>query len=178
MANSAANASGSDGRGACMASTDTPTKRMSWKEWDRWAEISKRFEEAWQGGERPAIDDYLKAQEVAPQKLLPELVHVELECRLKAGEEVRVEAYIERFPQLADDVEGVLELIVAEYNFRRRREPNLTPENYVRRFPQFRPELTARLLPLWQPSRVSLPTHLNCPHCHKPMPLSESAGDK
>jgi len=119
-----------------MASTDTPTKRMPREEWHRLEEIIERFEEAWQGGERPAIEDYLKAEDVAPQKLLLELVHAELECRLKAGEEVRVESYVERYPQLAGDVEGVLELIAAEYNFRQRREPNLTLEDYARRFPQ------------------------------------------
>jgi serine/threonine protein kinase/tetratricopeptide (TPR) repeat protein len=161
-----------------MPSTDTPTKRMPREEWDRLEEIIERFEEAWQSGARPAIDDYLKVPDVEPQQLLLELVHAELECRLKAGEEVRVEAYVERYPHLGDNVEGVLDLIAAEYKLRQRREPHLTPEDYAQRFPQYGEALAERLVPFRQRSRPSLPTHLNCPHCHKPMPLSESAPDK
>lgn len=159
-----------------MSFTNTATKRMPPNEWNRLEEIIERFEQAWQSGQRPAIDDYLKAEVIAPQALLLELIHAELECRLKAGEDARVEAYLERYPQLADHREGVLELITAEYNFRQRREPDLKPEDYERRFPQYRAELSAHLRPLRQ--RERFPTHLNCPHCHKPMPLSENAAQK
>ncbi|HLJ93798.1 MAG TPA: protein kinase [Gemmataceae bacterium] len=159
-----------------MASTDTPTKRIPQKEWDRLEVIIERFEEAWQGGQRPVIDDYLKGEALAPQKLLLELVHSELECRLKAGEDIRVEAYVERYPQLTADREGVLELIAAEYVLRQRREPNLPLEEYGKRFPQYHEELSARLRPLRQ--RERFPTHLNCPHCQKPLPFSESVGEK
>ena len=133
-----------------MSSTGKATKRMPREEWDRLEEIIERFEEAWRGGQRPVIDDYLKAEQIAPQQLLLELVHAELECRLKAGEEVRVETYFERYPQIAHNVEGVLELIAAEYGFRQRREPNLKPEDFLQRFPQYRAQLPAHLLPFLQ----------------------------
>jgi WD40 repeat protein/serine/threonine protein kinase len=101
------------------------------------------FEEAWQRGERPAIDDFLKGAGTLP--LLVELVHVELECRLKAGETARVEEYLQRYPELAGDRDEVFKLIAAEYVLRQRSEAGLTPEHYRERFPQYGPELAERL---------------------------------
>jgi serine/threonine-protein kinase len=98
-----------------------------------------RFEEAWEQGQRPAIDDFLPAGDVTA---LAELIHVDLERRLKAGEAVRVETYLERYPVLADHSPTLLELINAEYELRRRREPDLQPDEYARRFPQLQSQLT------------------------------------
>ena len=36
--------------------------------------------------------------------VLVELVHIDLECRLKTGEPARVESYLERFPELSQDL--------------------------------------------------------------------------
>src|SRR5690242_9134487 len=157
-----------------MLTTDKPTLRQ--KEWDRLEAVIERFEEAWQHGQRPAIDDFLKGEDVEPQKLLLELIHVDLECRLKAGEDIRVERYFERYPAIASDREVALELIAAEYKFRQRREPIVRLGDYERRFPQYRDELRARLLPLRE--RESFPSYLSCPHCHKAIPVSESTGQK
>src|SRR5262249_26970483 len=67
----------------------------------------------------------------------------DLECRLKAGEPARVEDYWQRYPELADDCVGAAKLIAAEYDLRRRREPDLTWAEYVMRFPQYVPALFA-----------------------------------
>src|SRR4051812_22983101 len=97
----------------------------------------KRFENAWQRGPRPAIDDYLPAGDLRAA-LLIELVHIDLELRLKAGEAARVEEYLGRYPELAGDAEAAGELIAAEYELRRRNEPGLSLDDYARRFPQHR----------------------------------------
>jgi hypothetical protein len=65
------------------------------------AEILEPFENAWQRGQRPAIADYLPAGGPQRRAALVELVHVDLERRLKAGEAIRVEVYLERYPELA-----------------------------------------------------------------------------
>ena len=52
------------------------------------------------------------------------------------GEGARVEAYCERYPELAADPKNVLELIAWEYKLRRRRESGLTAGEYRQRFPQ------------------------------------------
>jgi serine/threonine protein kinase/tetratricopeptide (TPR) repeat protein len=138
--------------------------------WGRLEQIVARFEEAWRRGERPAIDEYLRAQDVAPRQLVLELVHADLECRWKAGEAIAVEAYFERYAELAGDRAGVLRLIEAEYRLRRRREPGLGPADYVRRFPQYAQDLGQRLRGPHLPSRW-LPSRLNCPHCQKSVAL-------
>jgi serine/threonine-protein kinase len=113
--------------------------------WGRLEEIVARFEEAWQRGERPAIDEYLRVEDVEPRQLVLELAHADLECRWKAGEAVCVETYFERYAELAGDRAGALRLIEAEYQLRRRREPGLELADYVRRFPLYRHDLTQRL---------------------------------
>src|SRR5207244_941645 len=96
---------------------------------------------AWQRGEQPSIAEYLLAGDQVP--LLVELVHVELERRVKANEPARVEQYLDRYPALAEDPSVITELLAAEYHHRRLHEPNLALDEYVRRFPEQREELTA-----------------------------------
>jgi WD40 repeat protein/tRNA A-37 threonylcarbamoyl transferase component Bud32 len=103
-----------------------------------------RFEDAWQRGERPAIDPYVPAEGPDRVRVLVELVHVDLERRLKGGEAVRVETYLERYPELRED-DLVLGLVAAEYRLRRRREAGVTAEEYRRRFPRYQAELTSIL---------------------------------
>jgi hypothetical protein len=76
--------------------------------------------------------------------VLVELVHVELEFRLKAGEAARVENYLQRYPEL-DRPDIVIALLVTEYRQRQRREPQLTPQAYLVRFPHYAEELGQRL---------------------------------
>jgi hypothetical protein len=98
------------------------------------SEIVDRFQAAWQRGERPAIDDYRPAGDFFA---LVELVHVELELRLKQREEARVETYLQRYPELTNDPEAVFGLLQAEYNQRRCRPPVPRLEEYGERFPQY-----------------------------------------
>ncbi len=101
----------------------------------------KRFEHAWREGPRPRIDDYLPTADGLRGRLLIELVHIELELRLKAGEPARVEEYLSRYPELADNRVTALELIAAEGELRGRCEPTLGLDDYLQRFPQFRADL-------------------------------------
>ena len=71
-----------------------------------------------------------------PRTLLIELVHTELELRLKSREAARVEEYLARYPELADDRAAVLGLIAAEYGLRRRGEPDPPLDEYLAAFPQ------------------------------------------
>ena len=67
--------------------------------------IGEKFETAWNAGdERPAIDAYLQKHHGVPaDQLLLELVSLEVELRLKAGEVPRAVEYSGRFPELARD---------------------------------------------------------------------------
>jgi tRNA A-37 threonylcarbamoyl transferase component Bud32 len=105
----------SDGR-----RSDQPENRP----WSLLEPVVRRFEDALAAGERPAIEEFLTSHAGDRVPLLRELVHVDLEWRLKAGEAVRVEAYLERFPELTADSNGVLDLLTAEC---RHRFPELSP---------------------------------------------------
>src|SRR3954449_11800542 len=105
-----------------------------------WAALEEAigcFVAAWREGPRPVIDDYLRASGRLRQALLIELVHTELELRLKAGEAARVEEHLARYPELVDDGAAVVELIAAEFEMRRRCEPELSLGEYAQRFPRY-----------------------------------------
>src|SRR5262245_15065757 len=100
-------------------------------------QIIDRFEDAWERGERPDIDAHLPdGEERLP--LLIELVHIDLERRLKTGETARIESYVERYPELAEAA-ILTELVSAEFELRRRADPTLTAADYASRFPQLGP---------------------------------------
>jgi WD40 repeat protein/tetratricopeptide (TPR) repeat protein len=103
--------------------------------------VLERFEDAWRRGERPELEKYLTGDPEERGRLLVELVHEDLEYRLKAGEAARVEHYLRRYPNLADDSAAVLSLVAVEYEQRRRCEPGLAPDEFLRRFPRHAAEL-------------------------------------
>ncbi len=100
--------------------------------------IMEQFEQAWRNGGQPDLALFLPADAAGLEVLLP-LVHIDLEQRLKAGERARVEDYLLRFPVLGEDDHAVWQLIEAEYQLRRLREPDLQWDEYGQRFPRFGP---------------------------------------
>lgn len=104
-----------------------------------------RFEDAWRRGPRPRIDDHVPSHDGLRYRLLIELVHIDLELRLKAGEPARVEDYVSRFPEFAGDRAATLELIAAEYALRGRGAAQPSLEEYRQRFPQYRGELSGQI---------------------------------
>src|SRR5262245_48591897 len=73
-----------------------------------------RFEAAWRRGERPDLGEYLPADEPLRAAALAELAPLELELRLRAGESVRAEDYLTRFPGLRDHPDVAARLAAAE----------------------------------------------------------------
>src|SRR5581483_2437994 len=95
-----------------------------------------RFEDAWQRGERPSVEAFLPPDKALRSATLIELVYVDLEYRLKAGEPARVEEYLQRFPELAADAEVLAGLVTAERRFRMRQGEAGTHRELHGRFPQ------------------------------------------
>jgi tetratricopeptide (TPR) repeat protein len=58
------------------------------------------FEQTWQYGSPPRVEDFLRDSSVDRGTLLRELVKIDLKYRLKAGEKVSVDDYLRRFPAL------------------------------------------------------------------------------
>jgi hypothetical protein len=101
------------------------------------------FEAAWARGEQPDVADYLPG---GPERraVLLELARVDLQQRLRAGLPGRVEDYLRQFPELASDRRAVLDLLVWEYDLRRRTDSGLNAREFHRRFPDLGDELAAR----------------------------------
>jgi predicted ATPase len=113
-----------------------------------WSECEGRihaFEKAWRQGPAPAIGDFVCASGPVRKALLVELVSLDLEFRLQRGEAPRAPTYWEQFPELADDRVVALELIVAEYELRRRFDGDVRLEEYRDRFPDYYDDLSNRL---------------------------------
>jgi hypothetical protein len=107
--------------------------------------LIRRFEQAHQQGQRPQIDSYLQSSEAdEPTLLLIELIHTELELRIKSGEKVSVDEYFERYPSLRQNLPVMLSLIRTEVRFRRRHGATADPAAYCERFPELADRLRTR----------------------------------
>jgi eukaryotic-like serine/threonine-protein kinase len=148
--------------------TDVELASAAWEPWVR------RFEAAWCDGKSPSIDAYLPAEEVGRRQVLVELVHADLEMRLKRGEPIRVESYFERFPALGENSAVAVELLAAEFRFRVRNEPNVDIAEFCRRFPQFAEGIRQQFDALSTRNRIAggqslsteaRPRSAACPNC-------------
>jgi serine/threonine protein kinase/phage FluMu protein Com len=104
------------------------------------------FEEAWQSGIPPRLEEFLPAG--GDPELLAELVRIDLEYRWRNGERSLVEVYLARFPTLATGGRLAVELIGEEYYVRRRWGDRPSHAEYATRFPQQAaalPEVLSRL---------------------------------
>ena len=142
----------------------------------------ERFEDAWQRDASPVLDEYLSEAGPHRAELLRELVAIDLESRLKRGESVRVESYLQRFPELTEDEPYCRQLIVDEYHLRQQIDPALSFAEYEERFPKFGSELR-RLVATTDPKpsrrRSRFSARLNCPHCHNAIEIvTESQDDE
>jgi serine/threonine protein kinase len=113
--------------------------------WGRSEEAIEAFEQVWREGELPNIDDFLYGEGADHLALLVELIHVDLEFRLKAGEAARVESYLDRYPRLTDDSATLLDLLEAEHSLRQRNDVAVNLDEYARRFPGYVEELRRRV---------------------------------
>jgi WD40 repeat protein len=128
-----------------MAGPNEPPRQTVRSASSRLVRIVDQFETAYRRGQAPAIEDYLPDTDSLRTAVLVELANVHLEFRLKAGESACVEDYLQRYPELAEDPEAVLELIATEYRCRRRRQPDLPITEYQQRFPAYGDLLASRL---------------------------------
>jgi tetratricopeptide (TPR) repeat protein len=125
-----------------------PVAELDSAAWEEVQVAVRAFRRALRRGERPAIESY--APPVGPDRsrVLVELIHEELEFRIKSGGSPGLAEYLGRFPELADDPRSLRELIVAESDLRRRlpesgraqagetagREPEVTPFDRIGRY--------------------------------------------
>ena len=73
-----------------MASAERPAGQPAREIWHQVDACVQRFEKAWQSGSRPVIDDFLPKDGPVRLAVLNELVHVDQERRLRAGDSARL----------------------------------------------------------------------------------------
>ena len=74
---------------------------------------------------------------VADNLLFAELLHTDLEIRIRKGLKGRVEYYLTRFPQIEAEVGLIKDLIQTEFKVRQYCEPGLEADEFERRFPKW-----------------------------------------
>ncbi|QDT44946.1 Serine/threonine-protein kinase PrkC [Gimesia alba] len=113
--------------------------------WNQLEKVVSEYEDALRNGNALEVETIWRSSHNKELVLLFELVHTELEWRLKAGEAVRVEEYLERFPELSEDIDALHELISTEYILRLRTNSKVEVSEYTNRFPHFGESLISRL---------------------------------
>src|SRR5438105_294662 len=119
-----------------MTTESEKAEHLPTAQWERHDKIISRFEEDWLAGRRAVIDDYLPTG-ADRLPVLIELIHTELELRLKKGQGAWVEQYLLEYPEIGPNRDVVMELLAAEYRHRRQREAGVEFGEYSKRFPQF-----------------------------------------
>jgi serine/threonine-protein kinase len=97
-----------------MNSRNALLRGLSSEAWNVLEPILNDFERAYGEGQRPLIDDYVERGREFRLPLLMELVQLDLECRLEAGEPASAETYLERYPELAREPDVARDLVAAE----------------------------------------------------------------
>ncbi len=70
--------------------------------WERIDRVCERFEDAWQSGKRPQLEDYLnEVDELERAHLMRELVALDIDYRVQLGEKPEASDYQARFPDLS-----------------------------------------------------------------------------
>ncbi|HET6878881.1 MAG TPA: serine/threonine-protein kinase, partial [Pirellulales bacterium] len=147
--------------------------------WSRMEDVISAFESAWQRDERPSVDAFLIGPADDRLRLLCELVHIDLEYRLKAGDAARVEEYLLKYPELAEQREQLVELLAAEVAHRPPNESALATEEIAPRFQDLAADVR-RLLDQFdgKPRRPRFPIRLNCPHCEAAIAIVDVTDDE
>jgi serine/threonine protein kinase len=108
--------------------------------------IIERFEIAWEADPPPSLEDFIPENDLLRKIVLVELIHADLDFKIKSGKKARIENYFKRFPDLKSDQDIFCELIDAEFHLRKRSEPLLRQSEYSKRFPDQQEILQCKFL--------------------------------
>src|SRR6478609_8524443 len=100
-----------------MSSTDSQRSHVTLQGGDT-AELSilvARFRQALDAGNNPRIREFLPASASVRSAAVIELVQTDMEWRLPRGENIRLEFYLEQFPELVGARDSVIGLIEKEW---------------------------------------------------------------
>lgn len=121
-----------------------------WKRSSLFDEVLYRFEKDYRAGKNPDVASYLSGEGEKRRELLLELLHSDLELRLRAGEVLRVRDYLAVFPELAERPAEILSLLAVELRFLREQGQQPQLEQYEQDYGEFLP---SSLKPLFEEPR-------------------------
>jgi tetratricopeptide (TPR) repeat protein len=107
-------------QGAPTTSETRPLPELDDAGWEQVQNVVRTFRRALRRGERPLIEDFAPSDGPERGPVLVELIHEELEFRMKSGELPTLAEYLARFPEIADEPRTLSDLFVAESQLRRR----------------------------------------------------------
>src|ERR1051325_3770682 len=84
-------------------SLSSPGQDLTDREWEEIERILERFEDAWRRDGETAIESYLTGATAFRHTLLIELVHVDLDYRIRRGHAAHFEQYLDAYPELRSD---------------------------------------------------------------------------
>jgi serine/threonine protein kinase len=99
------------------------------------------FDHGWENGLLSSRVDQIPPGSSWRLPALAEMVKIDLERQWERGNEIRLEAYLEQFPELGAPGNVSADLIQAEYEVRKRFGAPVTLDDYLRRFPHQAAEL-------------------------------------
>jgi hypothetical protein len=97
--------------------------------------LVSRLQEAWQGAETVDLARFSPPEGTLRVRALPELLKTDMECRCRRGQEVRLDSYLEKFPELGPRDHVPAELIFEEYRLRQVYGDRPALASYRERFP-------------------------------------------
>lgn len=99
-----------------------------------------QYEFEFVNGSPPNLQDYVQRLDLGSNftrsDLFYELLHTDLEMRIRNGHKARVEQYVRQFPEIARSSDLIEDLVRTEFKVRRQYEPGLTVDEYSARFPE------------------------------------------
>jgi len=95
------------------------------------------FAAEWETGGRPTVVDYLDARiGFERAELAADLIRIDLQQRLRLGEEVHVDEYLRDVPELRHAEVELVALLIDEHALRTEAGQVVTLDEYARRFPE------------------------------------------
>ena len=107
--------------------------------------VLAEFEREFIDGKVPVVQDYLQRETNDPKRFFGELLHSDLELRIRNGLPASVESYFAVFSELQENDELVEDLLRTEFQIRRILEPGLNFEKFMTRFPRLQQKLQSEL---------------------------------
>jgi formylglycine-generating enzyme required for sulfatase activity len=147
---------------------------LSSLDWKNLEERADSLEEAWKRDEAVDLSEFLPSGEnPARAAILHELIKTDLECRWRRGKPVKLEYYLEKFPEDLGSTETLpASLVYEEFRVRQTLGDRAPLEQYETRFPnQF--EEVQRLV-----KQHTIRTDVSAPHPPAPRPTPAPAPPK